>query len=146
MEILIGVVLVAVILLLVGVDMWYFLVGGAALVALAAVFTGVFFCVCGVMLLRSRRCTGEFSRFAEGKRFEAAEYLVGARLHRNVFPAEFVLRERLYRPGKPVKLFLTRSGSVFDRNALITTLVGIPLSIGTALAFGGAFFLLVGVL
>ena len=146
MEILIGVVLIVVILLLVGVDMWYFLVGGAALVSLAAAFTAAFFCVCAVMLIRSRRCSGEFLGFVEGKRFEAAEYLVCGETHCNVFPAEFILRDRLYRPGRPVKLFLSRSGRVFDRNAFITTLIGVPLSLGTAFAFGGAFLLLIGVL
>ena len=53
-----GIVLVALILLLAGVDLWYLLLGGIALVALAAAFTAVFFLVCVGMLLRSQRRMG----------------------------------------------------------------------------------------
>ena len=45
-EVIVGIVLVALILLLAGVDLWYLLLGGIALVALAAAFTAVFFLVC----------------------------------------------------------------------------------------------------
>ena len=144
MGILLGIVFIIILLALLGVDMWFFLVAGAAVVTFAAAMTGVFFLVCCIILLRSRRCTGEFTRFAEGKRFESAEYIIDGVPHENVFPAEFVMRERLYRPGIPVKLRLTRSGRVFDRNAFITTLIGLPLSIATACAFGTGLFLLIG--
>lgn len=145
MEILVGIVMIVIILLLAGVDMWYFLVGGAVLVA-AALFTSAFFIVCTVMLLHSRRCAGVFLRFAEGKRFDAAEYLIDGEPHRNVFPAEFVMRERLYRPDKTVKLHLTRSGRVFDGNALVTTIIGLPLSLLTAAAFGAGALILTGII
>ena len=97
------------------------------------------------MLLRSQRRMGEFTGFSEGGRFDCAEYTIGAEAHRNVFPAEFILRDRLYRPGQPVRLFLTRSGRVFDRNAYITTLLGTPLSIAAAAAFTRGFLLLAGI-
>lgn len=145
MEFVVGIILVAFILLLAGVDMWYILLGGIALVALAAALTAVFFLVCAVKLLRSQRRVAEFAGFSEGSRFDCAEYRIGAQVHRNVFPAEFVLRERLYRPGKPVRVFLTRSGKVFDRNAFITTAVGTPLSIAAAAAFVRGFLLLAGI-
>ena len=114
-----GIVLVALILLLAGVDLWYLLLGGIALVALAAAFTALFFLVCVGMLLRSQRRMGEFTGFSEGGRFD--------------------------RPGKPVRLFLTRSGRVFDRNAYITTLLGTPLSIAAVAAFTRGFLLLAGI-
>lgn len=138
--------MIVMILLLAGVDMWYFLVGGLVIVAAAALFTTVFFIVCATMLLRSRKCAGVFLRFAEGKRFDAAEYLIGGEPHRNVFPAEFVMRERLYRPDKTVKLHLTRSGRVFDGNAFVTTIVGLPLSLLTAAAFGAGALMVTGII
>ena len=144
-EVIVGIGLVARILLLAGVDLWYLLLGGIALVALAAAFTALFFLVCVGMLLRSQRRMGEFTGFSEGGRFDCAEYTIGAEAHRNVFPAEFILRDRLYRPGKPVRLFLTRSGRVFDRNAYITTLLGTPLSIAAVAVFTRGFLLLAGI-
>ena len=71
-----GIVLVALILLLAGVDLWYLLLGGIALVALAVAFTSVFFLVCVGMLLRSQRRMGEFTGFSEGGRFDCAEYTI----------------------------------------------------------------------
>lgn len=146
MEILVGIAIVVIILLLAGVDMWYFLVGGAILVAAGAMFTAVFFIACTAMLLRSRKCSGVFLQFAEGKRFDAAEYLIDGEPHRNIFPAEFVMRERLYCPGKSVNLHLTRSGRVFDGNAFVTTIIGLPLSLLTAAAFGAGALILTGII
>lgn len=144
MEILIGAVMIVIILLLFGVDMWYFLVGGCILVALAAVFTTVFFAVCMVMLLRSEKCTGAFLKFGEGKRFEAAVYQIDDRECRCIFPAEMVLRDKIYKPGIPVKLRLTRAGRVFDRNATLTTAIGLPMSLVIADVFVGGALMLLG--
>ncbi len=144
MEILIGAAVIIILLILMGVDIWYILVGGAALVALAAVFTSAFFTVCVVMLIRSKKCAGVFVEFGEGKRFDAAVYRIDDRDYRCIFPAEMVLRDKLYRPGKPVKLRLTRGGRVFDRNALLTSAIGLPMSLVIADVFAGGLLMLLG--
>ncbi len=147
-EILVGVVLVGLILLLAGVDIWYLLMGVLGLVTLAALLTVGFFTVSMFMLISSRRCSGVLTQFVEGKRFGVAEYLIDGELHNNIFPAEAEgpLRSHMYHPGKPVKLFLARNGRTFDKNALLTTCVGLPVSIAVSVAFGFCFFVLAGIL
>ena len=144
MEILLGAVVIIILLGLLGVDIWYILLGVIALVTLAALFTAVLFAAGAVMLLRSRRCSGVFLRLEEGKRFEHAVYSIDGGEYGNIFPAEMVMRERLYKPGVPVKLRLTSKGHVFDRNAFLTTVIGLPVSLLVTLAFAGILLVLFG--
>ncbi|MGN1339721.1 MAG: hypothetical protein ACI4WS_05475 [Oscillospiraceae bacterium] len=146
MEILLGAVMIIILLALVGVDIWYILLGVIALIALAALFTAVLFAVGAVMLLRGRRCSGMFLRFDEGKRFEYAVYSIDGGEYGNIFPAEMVMRERLYKPDVPVKLHLTKKGHVFDRNAFLTTVIGLPVSMLITAVFAGGFAMLLGLM
>lgn len=145
MEILIGAAVIIILLALLGVDIWYILLGIIALVALAALFVTAMFSVSMVWLLRSERCSGEFLKFSEGKRFEYAVYRIDGGEYGNIFPAEMVLREKLYKPETPVKLRLYRKKSVFDRNAALTTAIGLPVSLLITAAFGGGLMLLLGI-
>lgn len=143
MEIIIGIVFVILILLLTGLDIGWIIIGIAGLTALAALFTAVFFAVCWVMLLRSEKKSARFVRFESGQRFESAVYLIDGSEYGNVFPAEFVMRGKLYRSDREVTVRLARrSRRVFDRNALITSLVGLPVSLLTAAGFGGGLLML----
>lgn len=145
MEVIIGAVIIIFLLVLLGVDIWYILLGIIALIALAALFTAVLFAVCVVWLLRSRRHSGEFLRFEEGKRFEYAVYRIDGAEYGNIFPAEMILRERLYKPETPVTLRLSGS-RVFDRNAFLTIVIGFPLSLLIFLAFVWVLLLLLGMI
>lgn len=146
MEILIGAAVIIILLALLGVDIWFILLGIIALVALAALFVTAMFSVSMVWLLRSERCSGEFLKFSEGKRFEYAVYRIEGGEYGNIFPAEMVMRERLYKPGEPVKLRLTKKGSVFDRNAFLTTVIGLPVSLLITAVFGGGLAFLLGLI
>lgn len=148
MGVIIGIVLVVVILLLAGVSLSYIIIGIAGLVALAALFTLVFFAVCWAGLLCSVRKKAHFSRFERGNRFESAVYLIDNEEYHNVFPAEFVMREKLYKPEREVTVRVTklrrRQRSVFDRNALITSVVGLPVSLMIFAAFGWFVYFMMG--
>lgn len=147
MEILVGAVIIIILLALLGVDLWYIFLGIIALVALAGLFVTVFFAVSTVWLLRSERRSGVFVRFSEGKRFDSAVYEIDGAEYGNIFPAEFVLRDRLYKPDETVSVRLSKSRRVvFDKNAVITTAVGLPMSIIITAAFGGGLLFLLGVI
>ena len=136
MEIIIGIIFVILILLLTGLDIGWIIIGIAGL-------TAVFFAVCWVMLLRSEKKSARFVRFESGQRFESAVYLIDGSEYGNVFPAEFVMRGKLYRSDREVTVRLARrSHRVFDRNALITSLVGLPVSLLIAAGFGGGLLML----
>lgn len=144
MEIIIGIIFVILILLLTGLDIGWIIIGIAGLTALAALFTAVFFAVCWVMLLRSEKKSARFVRFESGQRFESAVYLIDGSEYGNVFPAEFVMRGKLYRSDREVTVRLARRSHQgwFDRNALITSLVGLPVSLLIAAGFGGGLLML----
>lgn len=137
MTVIIGAVLVILVLLLAGVDITYIIMGIAGLVALAALFSAGFFIVCWALLIGSEKKTARFVRFERGARFEAAVYLIDGAEYRNVFPAEFVMRDKLYRSDRIVTVRLAWNSRVFDRNALITSVVGLPVSLLIAAGFSG---------
>ena len=134
MEFILGAVVIIFLLALAGVDIVYILLGVLALISLAAVFTAGFFAVCLVTILRGSRKKGYFCGFRRGRRGEAAVYLIDGAEHTNAFPAEFVLRDRIYRPDRAVRLCLARDGRVFDVNALTTVFAGLPMSAALAAA------------
>ena len=143
MEILIGIVLLLGILLLAGVTLWHIFIGILVVFTLAALFATGFFAVCWGMMLRSHRKKAHFTRFEEGKRFEAAVYTVDGVEYANMFPAEFILRPSLYRPEREVTVLLRKNKKgVFDLNARITSLIGLPagLFITVVSVMGVLFF------
>lgn len=145
MEIILGAAAIVFILALAGVDIWYILLGFLMLVSLAALLTAGFFAVCLAMILRGEIKRGRFSGFRKEKRFESAVYLIGGAEYANIFPAEFVMRGRIYKPDREVKLRLTRSGRVFDLNALTTVFMGFPLSVAAAAGFAWLSLMFLGV-
>ena len=142
MEIIVGAVLIILILMLAGLDIRYIIMGIACLVALGALLTASFFAVCWVMLIGSKKKTAQFVRFDRGKRFESAVYLIDGVEYSNIFPAEFIMREKLYHPGRDVSVRLSRNSRVFDKNALMTSAVGLPVSLLIAAAFGGGLLII----
>ena len=55
------------------------------------------------------------------------------------------MRGRIYKPDREVKLRLTRSGRVFDLNALTTVFMGFPLSVAAAAGFAWLSLMFLGV-
>ena len=127
MEIIIGIVFVILILLLTGLDIGWIIMGIAGLTALAALFTAVFFAVCWVMLLRSEKKSARFVRFESGQRFESAVYLIDGSEYGNVFPAEFVMRGKLYRSDRK----FVWADAVIEGNKVIVSSseVAVPLAV-----------------
>ncbi|MGN1422706.1 MAG: hypothetical protein ACI4XA_04970 [Oscillospiraceae bacterium] len=129
MEFFVGAAVIIMLLLLAGVELWFIFLGIILLAAAAGVFTAGFFAVCAVMLIRANRCIGSFVRFEKNGRFDAAVYSVNGKEYKNVFPAEVVMRGKLYSEGKPAKLYITKGGRCFDKNAFVTTAAGLPTSL-----------------
>lgn len=146
MEIIIGAAVIIMLLLLAGVDIWFIFLGFMFLVAAAAVFTAGFFAVCAVMILSGKRRAARFVRFEKSGRFDAAIYSSDGNEYANAFPAEFILRDRLYSPDRTVTIRTTKRGRAFDKNALLSTAAGLPLSILTAVIFGGGAMWFAGLL
>ncbi len=125
MEFLIGFALIAVILLLLGFgigDIAYLAFG---IMLLIMIFTGGFFLIVLALLLSSKRVFGEYCDMDENGKYPRAVYLIGEKRMVNLFPCEMVAREKLYVPGKTVRLFRCRPVPfVIDRNAFFTIVFG----------------------
>lgn len=133
MEFLIGYVLIAVILLLMGfslaqIGFFTLIITGAIIVLI-----GGFFAVCLVLLAFSKRRRGVFVEIDENTRFPVAVYKIDGENVPNMFPCEMVMKKRLYVPEKEITLLYCKPRkSAIDKNALITIIVGSAVFIPAA--------------
>lgn len=125
MEFLLGFALIVILMLLMGfgiVDIAMLVLG---LAGLLIIFIGAFFAVCLAMLIFTVKTRGVFIEFNEDGRFPCAVYDIGGACVRNLFPCEMVMRNRLYIPGKEIKLLYFKPRKfALDRNALLTIIIG----------------------
>ncbi|MBQ9482882.1 MAG: hypothetical protein IJU82_01710 [Ruminiclostridium sp.] len=130
MEFVLGFSIIIILLLILGFGVDVIIIGIIALIGLAAAATEIVFLFFAVRLLFSKRAEAEFSRIGRTKksRYDVAFYNVGDEELPNVFPAEMVMKKRLYKSGKTVKLRVdVKKKFVYDRNARLTILFGVPL-------------------
>ncbi|MDE7192541.1 MAG: hypothetical protein K2O14_01095 [Oscillospiraceae bacterium] len=137
MEILVGAAVIVVLLLCLGVDWGIIAMGIMALIGLGMVLLAIFFLVCAAALPGAERVSAVFTELRRGNgRFDVAYYVIDGREYPNLFPGEFVMRDRFYRRDKPVRVRLLRkAGVVFDRNAIGTILVGLAVSLPVSVFF-----------
>lgn len=139
MEIIVGIVIIVILLLCLGADIGFIaMLGLGVLVFLLAALFGLFL-VMFVAVLASERVTGEFVEVRTREDgFAQACYEVDGEEFLNLFPCEVVLRDKLYKKGKPVKLRLLRKKRLlFDGNAQSVIIVGLTLCPICALALVG---------
>lgn len=133
MEILIVIALAAVLMLCLGFGLSDVLMLFVFVLGAGIVLSGVFFAVCLVFLLSSKRVVAEYSRLDEKPRFPVALYKTDFGELPNIFPCEMVLRDKLYVPDK--KIHILKCGlrkAVIDKNALLTIVFGSAVFIPAA--------------
>lgn len=137
MELLVGAFVIIILLLCLGVDWGMIAMGIMGLIGLGMVILAVFFIVCAAALLSSESVTAVFTELRRGnRRFDVAYYMIGGREYPNLFPGEFIMRDKFYHKDKPVKVRLLRkAGVVFDKNAAGTILVGLAVSLPVSVFF-----------
>ncbi len=137
MELLVGAVVIIILLLCLGVDWGMIAMGIMGLIGLGMVILAVFFLMCAVALLCAESVTAVFTELRkDNRRFDVAYYMIGGREYPNLFPGEFVMRDKFYHKDKPVKLRLLRkAGVVFDKNAVGTILIGLAVSLPVSVFF-----------
>lgn len=139
MEFLIGYVLIAVILLCIGFELVQIGMFTLAIVGVFIALIGVFFSVCVIFLIMSRSAKAVFTSFDEDRRFPVAIYRINGEDVPNMFPCEMIMRNKLYVPGKEIRLLYCKPRrAAIDKNALITMIVGsvifIPGGVFSAIA------------
>lgn len=137
MEILAGAAVIIILLLCLGMDWGMIAMGIMGLIGLGMVLLAIFFLACAAALLGAERVTAVFSELrGENRRFDVAYYIIDGKEYPNLFPGEFVMRDKFYRKDKPVRVKLLRkAGVVFDRNALGTVYIGLAVSLPVSVFF-----------
>ena len=134
MEALIVIVVIAVGLVLLGVSLAAIAKGLLIIAAVVLSAMLVFFAVMCVFLLLSKPASGEFDGFESGgeeQRFETAYYKVGEQRLKNIFPAENILRKRIYSSGaqKLRRIKLGENHFAIDRHSMVIILLGLAATV-----------------
>lgn len=133
MEFIIGYVMIAVIMLLMGFNLVQIGIMTLLLIGVFIVLIGAFFAVCLVFLAMSKRKTAVFVTIDEEPRFPVAVYKIDGEDVPNMFPCEMIMRNKLYVPDKEIKiLYCKPRRSAIDKNALITMIAGSVIFIPAA--------------
>lgn len=133
MEFLIGYALIALIMLCMGFQLVQIGILTLILLGVLVVLIGVFFAVCVVFLAMSRRKKAVFIEFDEDRKFPVAVYKIDCEDVPNMFPCEMIMRDKLYVPGKEIRvLYCKPRRAAIDSNALITMIAGSVIFIPAA--------------
>lgn len=133
MEFIIGYVMIAVIMLLIGFSLVQIAIITLMIIGVGVVLIGAFFAVCLVFLAMSKRKTAVFISIDEEPRFPVAVYKIDGEEVPNLFPCEMIMREKLYVPDKEVNiLYCKPRRSAIDKNALVTIIAGSAVFIPAA--------------
>ncbi|MBR6101588.1 MAG: hypothetical protein IKP95_04100 [Ruminococcus sp.] len=128
MEILIGFVIIVVVLVMLGVSVYFIMECLIALLLLALAATLVFFIWTGITLIGSRVVKGHYLRIDKPERgFPSAVYDTPEGEVRNTFPCEMIFRSALYKPEREVRIRMTKRGKAYDRYSVITIITGLLL-------------------
>ena len=133
MEFIIGYVMIAIIMLLMGFQLVQIGVITLMIIGAGVVLIGAFFAVCLVFLAMSKRKTAVFVTIDEEPRFPVAVYKIDGEDVPNMFPCEMIMRDKLYVPGKEIKiLYCKPRRSAIDKNAFVTMIAGSAVFIPAA--------------
>lgn len=104
----------------------------------------VFFLSCAVFTLTCKRREAELARFEKHNKFDTAVYLCDEEEYYNIFPAENIMRERIY-SKEPQKVLIKRGkrSLAVDRHSLFIIIFGLilsPISLAVIAAFARSIF------
>lgn len=127
MEYIIGFIVLIVIMICLGVSRNIIIGVVLGALGLAALLIYIFFIYAMTLLLRSVGKRGEFVRTYKGDKqsFDRAYYMIEGQEYPCALPAEFVMRDIIYKKGKEVGVRLVKKkGLVLDKNAVSCIVLG----------------------
>ena len=139
MEIILGAVVIIVLLLILGFGIDVVILGIVGVMCLISAASELLFLYFAVRLMLSKKRSALFSRIGrtEKRKYDIAFDMVGDAELPNVFPAEVVMKNRLYSADKPVNVRVDVGKKyVYDRNARLTIVLGVPLCTFLCAALG----------
>lgn len=131
MEAVVVVIIIAVLLAILGVSLVSVAAGIMVLLIIALGGMLILFSICGIVLAMSKREDAVLDGFEKPHGYDTAIYLCGDERIANIFPAEGVLREYIYK-RKECRVFVCRMKKrsvVIDRHSAVIIISGIALSL-----------------
>ncbi len=138
MEFLIGLLVILVLLLILGVDVFLIVQGILWLMELILAAMTLFFIVSIVFLLLGKWQDAEFQRVEKEGKFGHAVYSLSGTEQKNLYPAELILSKWIYR-RKAVRVRTWERGKrhiLFDRYSILIAALGLPLSAAGTVLLG----------
>lgn len=143
MEIVFGIIIVVLLLFLLGVSLGFISILFCVIITIGLAAMLLFFVFSTLRLINSEKKTARFDGtepFGETK-FDCAVYLIDGERYKNAFPCETVMRDRIYRKDKDVTVrFYEKKKLVYDKNSVITTVIGTVSSITLCILAAIFFF------
>lgn len=125
MEVVFSILIILGLLLMAGVEIGDILLIVLGLVGGMVIVIGLFFTLCLVLAVLSKRKRAVFLEMDDEKRYPSAVYDVDGNRVKNLFPCEMVMRGRLYVPQKEIRiLHCAPINRTIDGNALATIITG----------------------
>ncbi len=136
MEAVVVVAVIAALLLILGVSLTS--VAAGIMVILIAALGGmlILFAVCGILLAVSKSEDAVLDGFEKPHGYDTAVYLCGEERITNIFPAEGVLRDLIYKK-KECRVYVCRlkkRSIAIDRHSAVIIIAGIALSLPSLIA------------
>ena len=138
MEFLIGLLVIIVLLLILGVDVFLIIRGILWLMEIVLIGMTLFFLLSVVMILLGKWQDAKFLRIEKEKTWGHAVYRVGDGEQKNLYPAEGVLQKFIYRKNSARVRFWQRGTLcvLFDHYSILIAALGLPLSAAGAVLLG----------
>lgn len=137
MEVIIVFIVIAVIAVILGVNVTSIAQALMGLIVLVLGAMLLFFIISAVILLIAKPEKGELDGFEKPEKgYETAMYKCGSERFRNIFPAENIIRDAIYKPGiKKLRVYRGKQMSfVIDRHSAVIIILGLVLTLPSLIA------------
>ncbi len=143
MELLITAAIIIVLLILFGVAPMTIVMGVLWCMECILALMALFFLLSAVLLLSGRRVTGTFHHLEEGEGFAHAVYEVDGKTYPVLYPAEALLRKKIYHSGSHSLRIAKHFGNtfLFDCHSAHIIWLGLVCSAAGAAGLGYMLFL-----
>ncbi len=138
MELFITLVIIIVLLLILGVDIFLIIRGILWLMEIILLGMTLLFLLCVIVLLLGKWKDAQFMHIEKEQSWGHAFYRVEGEVRKNLFPAEIILQKQIYRKTDVRVRFWSRGKLyvLFDRYSILIATLGFPLSAIGAVLLG----------
>ena len=147
MEALIVLIILILLAVISGVSIEMIAICLLGLIGLGFGLLSVYFVFCAVRIIKGEKHTARVAETRKSERFNypTAYYDVDGNIYANAFPCELIMKKKLYQQGRECKVYVCRRKNkepiVYDPNAVLSTFVGLFLTLCSAIVIGSEIYM-----